>query len=126
MVDIMLNADGDLAVSPLGDISVIDSVRQAVIVRLKWIAGEWRFAPDLGFPWFEEVFVKNPNIPKIKSLIRSEILKVEGVTSATVTSAIYNRADRTLKVRFVCTVEEETFEEEVMLYAGIWADKGWA
>ena len=123
MVDIMLNKDCDLDISPLGDISLVDSVRQAVIIRLKWIAGEWRLGPDFGFPWFEEVFVKNPNIPKIQSLIRSEILKVEGVTSAQILSTSYDRARRSLAVKFEFSVGEETYAEEVELYAGIWADK---
>ena len=54
MLDIMLDADGDIKVSATGDISKTESVRQAVLVRLRWLYSEWRLGPELGFPWFEE------------------------------------------------------------------------
>lgn len=67
MLDIRLNEDGDIAISKNGDISTTESVRQAVMIRLRWIYDEWRLGPELGFPWFEEVFIKNPNTIKIKN-----------------------------------------------------------
>ena len=71
MVDIRLNESGDIDVSAVGDIFITESVRQAVLIRLRWFFGEWRLGPDMGFKWFEEVFVKNPNLVKIRSLMRS-------------------------------------------------------
>ena len=47
MVDIKLNRDGDIDVSAVGDISLTESVRQAVLIRLRWIYDEWR----LGLNW---------------------------------------------------------------------------
>ena len=82
MTDIMLDKAGDIKVSAVGDISLTESVRQAVLIRLRWIYQEWRLGPTMGFPWFEEVFVKNPNTVKIRQLIRDEIMQVEGVTAA--------------------------------------------
>ena len=73
MTDIMLNTNGDIAISDTGDISLTESVRQAILVRLRWIYREWRLGPEYGFRWFEEVFVKNPNEVKIRHLIREEI-----------------------------------------------------
>lgn len=35
MKDILLTADGDLAIGETGDISITDSVRQAIRVRLR-------------------------------------------------------------------------------------------
>ena len=78
MTDIRLGKDGDIVVSEIGDISLTESVRQAVLIRLRWIYQEWRLGPEMGFPWFEEVFIKNPNTVKIRSLIRDEIMQVEG------------------------------------------------
>jgi len=86
VLDIRLNEDGDIAISENGDISTTESVRQAVMIRLRWIYDEWRLGPELGFPWFEEVFIKNPNTIKIKTLVRNEILKVKEVKAATVTA----------------------------------------
>ena len=116
MVDIKIDSDGDMAVSATGDISLTDSVVQAVVIRLRWIYQEWRLGPQYGFPWFEEVFVKNPNIVKIKSLIRNEIINVQGVTGASVESVDYDVATRTCKVAFTCYVGEQTYRREVELY----------
>lgn len=116
MIDIQLDKNGDIKVSALGDISLTESVKQAVLIRLRWIFNEWRLGPSFGFPWFEEVFVKNPNTLKIRQLIRDEILKVEEVTAAEVTSVNYDRAKRTAKFTYVVSVGEATFREEVELY----------
>ena len=120
MSDIRLDKNGDIEVSPTGDIYLTESVRQAVLIRLRWIWNEWRLGPDLGFPWFEEVFIKNPNTVKIRSLIRNEIMQVEGVTAAEVTSVSYDRAARAATFAFVCTVGEATYREEVTLYDHLW------
>lgn len=116
MIDIRLNKDGDIDVSQIGDISLTESVRQAVLIRLRWIYGEWRLGPELGFPWFEEVFVKNPNTPKIRQLVRDEILQVEGVTAADVQSVTYDPVKRTAKFVYTCGVGEAIFREEVELH----------
>lgn len=116
MVDIQLDRSGDIAVSEIGDIALTESIRQAVLIRLRWIYNEWRLGPEMGFPWFEEVFVKNPNTQKIRQLVRSEIMKVEGVTAANVTMANYDRARRMAVFAYTCSVGREQFKEEVRLY----------
>ncbi len=112
----MLNRDGDIDVSAVGDISLTESVRQAILIRLRWIYSEWRLGPELGFPWFEEVFVKNPNIIKLKQLIRDEIVQVEGVKAAQVTDVKYDPAKRAATFIYTCSVGDEIFKEEVILY----------
>lgn len=116
MLDIQLDSDGDIKVSEDGDIYTTESVRQAILIRLRWIYGEWRLGPELGFPWFEQVFVKNPNTLKIRSLIRTEIMKVDEVKSATVRSVSYDREKRAATFRYTAVTDEETFTEEVTLY----------
>lgn len=116
MLDIQLDKTGDLAVSETGDIFMTQSVEQAVLIRLRWIYSEWRLGPELGFPWFEEVFVKNPNTLKIKQLIRDEILKVNEVTSATVTSVKYDPAKRAATFTYSFSTDEATYREEVTLH----------
>ena len=116
MADILLDSSGDIKVSPNGDISLTDSIRQAVLVRLRWIYGEWRLGPELGFPWFEEVLVKNPNIPKVRSLLRSEIMQVEGVNAAEVKEVRYDRAKREATFFFTCAIGDEIYNEEVTLH----------
>lgn len=114
-MDIMLTKDGDLKISETGDISLTESIRQAVLIRIRWIYGEWRLGPEIGFPWFEEMFVKNPNIVKLKQLIRNEIMEVEGVTDAVVNEVQYDREARSVKFVYTCSVGEAVFKEEVVL-----------
>lgn len=116
MLDIMLDGGGDIAVSDTGDIAITNSVRQAVMIRLRWIYGEWRLGPEMGFPWFEEVFKKNPNIQKVQHLIRDEIMKVTGVSGATVQTVKYDKSKRSIKIAYTVTVGEDTYKEEVMMY----------
>jgi len=122
VVDIRLDKNGDIDVSDIGDISLTESIRQAVLIRLRWIFNEWRLGPEIGFPWFEEVFVKNPNTAKIRGLIRDEIMQVEGVTAASVTSVSYDRAKRAATFIFTCSMGEATYREEVTLYERLWID----
>lgn len=113
MIDFKVNADGDLDINAMGDISVTNSIIQAVRIRLKWFLNEWRLGPDLGFPYFQEVFVKNPNLEKIRSYIRETILGVEGVTEVPTVDLKLNIKARTLKATVVFCVGEERYKEEV-------------
>ena len=70
--DLKLTNSGDLEISEDGDVSLTQSVRQAVLIRLRWLFGEWRFAPENGVPYFQKIMVKNPDIPRIKQIIRDE------------------------------------------------------
>lgn len=116
MVDIRLNSAGDIEVSDLGDFFLTNSILQAVKIRLRWIYNEWRLGPQYGFPWFEEVFVKNPNIPKIKGLLRSEIMQVDGVKDARVDDVMYYTAARRVTIRYTVFTSEGRYMEEVTLH----------
>lgn len=40
MYDLKLNEAGDLEVNDFGDVMLTQSVRQAVLIRLRWLFGE--------------------------------------------------------------------------------------
>jgi len=113
MLDLLLTSDGDLDVDATGDISTTESVIQAVSVRLRWFSEEWRLGPSLGFPYFDEVFVKNPNLTKIKYLLRDLVLDVDGVSGVSSVEISTDLKERTAKISIVFTVDEETYQEEV-------------
>lgn len=115
MSDILLNSQGDISVSALGDIALTESVVQEVLIRLRWIKDEWRLGPDLGFTWFEDVLVKNPNREVICQLIRDEIMQVDGVADAEVEEKSYNRSQRKAIFLIRFSTNEETYEQEVTL-----------
>lgn len=116
MIDFKLNENWDLDISETGDISTTTSIRQAVIIRLKWFLEEWRLGTSLGFPYREEVFRKNPNISKIKQLVRETVVAVDGVTRVMyVTISVDNRTRKAL-INVTFATSEETYKEEVVLY----------
>ena len=69
MNDLQMTREGDLYVN--NDIAVTDSIEQGIYIRLRWFFKEWKFGPDYGVKYFENIFVKNPN----KQLIINDISK---------------------------------------------------
>lgn len=113
MLDLKLAKDGDLYISPNGDIALTQSVCQAVRIRLLWFLKEWRLIPQLGFPYFEEVFVKNPSESKIRHYIREEIMSVDEVTDVTQIDFSLNKHTRAAKIRVEFSANGEHYYEEV-------------
>lgn len=112
-----MSSEGDLIVSENGDVSLTESIRQAVLIKLRWIFAEWRLGDTLGFPWYEDVFIKNPNMQKIKNDIRDTVMSVDGVTGSKVISSEFLVAERKARFKFTVETDEDTFTEEVELYA---------
>ena len=119
--DILLTNDGDIMVTDTGDVKLTESIRQAVLIRLRWFFAEWRFNPQAGFPYFEEVFIKNPNIPKIKGLLRSEVMSVDILSEA---QSVIDIKDIEIKqdiqkrhadVSFYIQTSEEIYREELRI-----------
>ena len=115
MNDFLLDGNGDLKISETGDLILTESIRQAVLIRLRWIQEEWRLGPDFGFPYFEEFMGKDPNLDFLSNLIEREAKSVEGVVSARVTSAKLDAGNRRATFEFVFATDDETFREEVAL-----------
>lgn len=115
MLDILLDSDGDLKVSENGDISLTQSVRQAIRIRLRWFLTEWRLGPGIGLDYWGTILVKNPNIVKIRQAIRNEILTVEEVKAVNDVRVDYNAKTRLAVVTYEAVTDEETFKEEVKI-----------
>lgn len=113
MLDFKLTTDGDLELSESGDISATESVCQAVRVRLLWFLEEWRLGPDIGFPYFENVFVKNPSETKIRHLIREAVLSVDEVTDVKEINFTINKRTREVAITVSFCTDEDTYKEEV-------------
>lgn len=113
MLDFKLTKSGDLELTESGDILTTESVCQAVRVRLLWFFDEWRLGPDMGFPYFENVFVKNPSELKIRHLIRETVMSVDEVTDVTEISFSLNNRTREAAITVSFTTDEDTFREEV-------------
>lgn len=83
--------EGDLALGDDGDLDVVDddlalalgndSIQSDVSADLSLWKGEWFLDLDEGFPYLDEVFVKNPDLPGIRDIARGKILACAGVQS---------------------------------------------
>lgn len=115
MLDILLRQDGDLMVTASGDIELTNSVRQAILIRLRWFLGEWRFGPDVGLPYLEEILIKNPNIIRCIDLFRNAILSVDEVRNVENMTLDVNAATRKGVLHFRAITDKEVIDEEVLI-----------
>ena len=111
MIDLKLDATGDLELSAAGDISATDSIVQAVRIRLFWFFGEWRLMP----PYFENLLVKNPNESKLRHLIRETVMSVDGVTDVSEILFNIDKKSRRASVGITFNTDEDSFREEVKI-----------
>jgi len=100
MKDILLDASGDLTFNDSGDIQFTDSVSQAIAIRLKWFQNEWRLGPELGIPYYEEAFIKNPSTVLLEERMRTAISEVKEVEEIEELTLSLNRTTRKLNVYF--------------------------
>lgn len=116
MLDILMK-DGDLYFDEeTADIRLTNSVGQAATIRLRWFLGEWRLGPELGLPYYEDVLVKNPNIPKIKRIMLDKLYTINEVQEVESLDIDVSEANRNAKVTFKLLTDEESILEEVSLF----------
>ena len=121
-MDVLLDLEGDLKTSGHGDIILTNSIRQAIRIRLLWFFSEWRFEPGWGIPYFEQVFVKNPNMLRIRAIIRNEIMAVEGVDGVRSITISVDTVHRSAIVSFVVSIGNEDHGDEVTILEKIWTN----
>lgn len=121
-MDILLDKNGDLRVSPQGDIALGDSVAQKISIRLKWFEGEWRWNPEEGLPYQERLFRKNPETDLMEAAVRAKIFEVPEVTAVREVRIIADSRTRNAVIRFTALTDTETVRGEVALNAGIRSD----
>ena len=79
--------EGDLFISENGQLVLVGvnqgnqdlETRQAVRGRLRFFLGEWFLDARQGFPYFRDVFIKNPNRQSIISSLRRTIRETAGI-----------------------------------------------
>lgn len=115
MKDILLDSNGDILLNDAGDIQFTDSVQQAISIRLKWFAKEWRLGPDFGIPYYEEVFIKNPSKLLLEQRMQDEIMEVAEVEKITAFNLNLDSRTRVLYVKYTVKVGEKSIEGKVEL-----------
>lgn len=116
MKDILLDQEGDIALTADGDLSLVTSPVQAVLIRLRWYFREWIFDPEKGIPWFEQILVKRPDMDGIKKLLIREMLDTEDVLEVPMLDIMADPEKRTAMIRFRIRTSEEIYNGEVVLH----------
>lgn len=95
--------EGDLCLDAKGDIVVVrgvDAIVQHIRVRFNTFRGEVFTDLRIGFPWFEEVFVKGVSLQRVRSLVERTILTTPGIAEVNDLTLNHDRVTRRLTIRF--------------------------
>lgn len=114
-MDILLDHNGDLYISPKGDIALKNSVSQKIRIKLLWFEGEWKWNREKGMPYIESLLVKNPDTEYFEGIIRSKIFEVDEITEVRDVSITYDNKTRNAVIRYTAITDTETIKEEVVL-----------
>lgn len=113
---------GDLALDDTGDLVVLtgrDAIAQHIRVRLQFVLGEWHLDQREGIPYFEQIWVTNPDLVAIEELFRRAIAQTPGVASVRTLSLTHDTQARTLSmsVLAVTTDGEEITSDDFTPFA---------
>jgi hypothetical protein len=81
---------------------------QKIKQRLRFLRGEWCWDRSLGISYYRDILVKSPNLPLIREIYKSEILKVPGIVAVPELTLDLDTASRLLSVTFTATFSDET------------------
>lgn len=103
--DFLLTLTGDVDMTNGGSTQVV-SISQAIQKKFRLIKDEWFADLSAGVPYYEEVWVKDPEIAHLEQIFKSTALELAEVKSVISMTLDYNKTTRTLLVRFeVDTIE---------------------
>jgi hypothetical protein len=105
MIDIKLDpTTNDLSYNghDLELLTDVDALVQSLLIRLRTFYGEWDLNTSIGVRYFEDIMVKNPDLGKVESLLKAEILSTPGVNSLLSFDLIYDAKARTAAITFTC------------------------
>ena len=130
MKDLLLDKDGDLYIKEeygtdrqgnvylkSSDVVTVDSIAQAIKIRLQWFFNEWIFNPEYGVKYFEYFFVKNPSKVLIISSLNQQILAVDGVDSVRDIEIDIDGKTRSAKITYEAVIGEDALREEVEIWS---------
>lgn len=106
MIDLQIaGTKNDLVVSN-GDLQLVmddAAIRQSVLQTLQTFAGEWFLDTSVGIPYFQSIFVRNPNLDLIQAYFQNAITNVPGIASLNGFNFDYTNSNRQLAISFQAT-----------------------
>ena len=105
--DLLLDDDGDLAFidGDLALVSGLDAIRQDAACRLRFVRGEWFLAPSVGVEYHEAIFVKAPDLARVRAIFRRELLATPGIVSVESVDVALDAGTRKLTGSFRATAD---------------------
>ena len=93
---------GDLVIvnGDIEQVSGVDAIAQSLRFTLQFYQGEFFLDETIGIPFFQVIFVKKPNLPAIREILRTAILSVVGVNAITAFNFDFTNFSRTLRLDF--------------------------
>lgn len=78
----------------------LEQVGQNLGIRLRFFLGEWFLDITQGVAYYQEVFLKAPNLIQVESIIKQEIVDTRGVEELITYESDFNSRTRTYFVKF--------------------------
>jgi hypothetical protein len=122
-LDFLSNSDGDIAIVN-GDFALVDGTDEIVQFlqqSLRLFLAEWFLDQTLGFPYFDEVFIKNPNPVTLDSLFKIYILECPGILELVEFNLDYDASTRDVSITGVIRAEDGNadFSVQTILPGGV-------
>lgn len=123
MSSLKLNDGGDLDLSG-GALSLISGPLESVQklrIRLQFFLGEWFLDQNIGIPYYERIFLKNPNLVDIQGIFRKTAESTPGIATSDSWDLRYDNTTRTLAVSASLTTttgEAVNFNQTFNIFQG--------
>jgi len=118
MIDLALDpTTGDLLIENFDAQLVrgIDQIAQNLTIRLRFILGEWYLNILAGLPYYQYIFIKDPNQIQVETFITEEIANTNGVQEITEFSSDFDGISRRFSVNFSCITVDGDLNVEINL-----------
>lgn len=108
-MDLALNLDPnsgtfrDLSLTASNDLATVDlaaGTKQDILTALRVYLGEWFLDTTVGVPYYQTIFVKNPDQALVNAAFINTISKVPGVIAITAFSTTTNSLTRLMEISF--------------------------
>lgn len=99
-MDFLMDATGDLAIVN-GDFALVSGVDETVQFlnqSLRLFLGEWFLDETRGIPYFDEIFIKNPNSVTVHSIFENHIVNLPGIEELQELDLDFDSSSRTLSI----------------------------
>lgn len=104
--DLLLDPDSHDLQFVGGDLVMAVDIAQAVKINLLFVQSEWFLNREKGLPYWDQVFVKGPNLDHVAALFRRAIVNTPGVLSVLSLSVDFDAGTREFRVEWSADSDE--------------------